>query len=227
MFKQISPLLFLTVSLSAGAADVTQWPDAYSRRNYTLGMSLSEFRSTRHPDQKEWPNAYPVCTDEPKAATYPFSADLNISSDWKGVGVVQCTFFYDISAMPRPFGAGLVLGGINSHTEFFFIPPSSGEEPRLFYITSGGPTENYDDLVLTFTEALGKPTSVKSERLQNKIGAEFNNTVTTWANKSSEIVVNRYGDTIHVFEVEHILTPLWNVFEKGLGHNRSENAKKL
>jgi len=33
------------------------WQDAYSRRNYQLGITISQFRVLPYPDQKEWPNA--------------------------------------------------------------------------------------------------------------------------------------------------------------------------
>src|ERR1700730_156610 len=62
------------------------WQDAYSRRNYQLGITISQFRTLPYPDQKEWPNAYVVCTDEARSQTFPFH--LYISSDLKGAGVV-------------------------------------------------------------------------------------------------------------------------------------------
>lgn len=106
------------------------WQDAYSRRNYRLGITISQFRVLPYPDQKEWPNAYPVCTDEARGQAFPFLEQLYISSDWKSAGVVQCTFFYNDKTMNRPEVAALMLGDLGSLTNFFFISEDGHKEPR-------------------------------------------------------------------------------------------------
>ncbi|WP_161963328.1 hypothetical protein [Xanthomonas campestris] len=220
-------ILFGVLALPQLAHATDSWSDAYSRRSYKLGMTLSEFRSTPYPDTKDWPSAYSVCSDEPRAASYPYQSDLSVSKDWRDAGVVSCMFFFESGSAKMVYSAGVILGDIPSHTKFHFIRQKPEDEPRLFYITSSGPTANYDDLVATFTQALGKPSSVKSGDVQNRLGASFKNDITTWSNTSSKVVISRYGDTIRLLQVEHILTPLWKSLESGLSSGRADKAKNL
>lgn len=227
MLKTAALLVALAFPQLALSADGSSWPDAHSRRNYKLGMTLDEFRSAPFPDTKDWPTAYPVCSNEQRASSYPYSSDLVLTKNWQDAGVISCMFFFESGPAKMVLSAGVILGDIPSRTKFYFIKDSAEGEPRLFYITSGGPTAHYEDLVATFTEALGKPTSVKSEEVKNGLGASFKNDVTTWANASSKVVVSRYGDTIRALQVEHVLTPLWKVLESGIAANRAGKARNL
>ena len=227
MLKQIVLLGALILPQALFAADGSSWPDAFARRSYKLGMTLADFRATPYPDTKDWPTAYAVCSDEPRAASYPYQSDVSVSKDWREAGVIACTFFFESGPNKMVYSAGLILGDIPSQTKFYFIRATQDSEPRLFYITSGGPTAKYPDLLATFTQALGKPSSVKSDVVQNRLGATFKNDVATWSNTSSKVIVTRYGDTIYVLQVEHVLTPLWKVLESGLDTGRADKAKKL
>jgi hypothetical protein len=203
------------------------WSDAYSRRNYQLGITISQFRTLAYPDQKEWPNAYAVCTDEAKSHTFPFLGELLLSDDWKKAGVVQCSFFYDSNVTNRPESAALMLGDIASVTKFFFISENEQQEPRLFLVQSGGPTENFEDLVGSFTVALAKPPEIKLEPFQTKAGGAFQNVKAIWGNASCSMELRRFGETTQILQVTHVLKPLAAVFEKKLAEGQSIKAKKL
>lgn len=203
------------------------WQDAYSRRNYQLGITISQFRALPYPDQREWPSAYPVCTDEARSQTFPFLAELNISSEWRSTGVVQCTFFYNDSTMNRPERAALMLGNLGSFTTFFFISENGRQEPRLFLIRSGAPSDSYVDLLNTFTMAFGKPSKITREEYQTKAGSVFPNEIATWENTASSMQLERFGQTIEVLQLTHLLKPLAAVFDKKLAEGQAEKAKKL
>jgi hypothetical protein len=215
------------ISVSQTAAQPSSpWQDAYSRRNYQLGITISQFRVLSYPDQKEWPNAYPVCTDEARSQTFPFMEQLHISSDWKNAGVVQCTFFYNDKKINRPEIAALMLGDLGSLTNFFFISEDGHQEPRLFLVKSGGPSGTYMDLLNTFVVAFGKP-AITKEQYQTKSGAAFPNEIATWENNSSSIELRRFGRTTEVLQVTHLLKPLAAVFDKKLAEGQAEKAKRL
>jgi hypothetical protein len=203
------------------------WQDAYSRRNYQLGITISQFRTLPYPDQKEWPNAYPVCTDDPRSQTYPYLADLYISSDWKSAGVVQCTFFYNDATMNRPLRAALMLGDLGSLTTFYFISEDGREEPRLFLIKSGGPSDSYESMLSTFVVAFGKPSKITQEQYQTKAGSVFPNEIATWENASSTMQLGHFGETTEVLQITHLLKPLMAVFDKKLAEGTARKAKKL
>jgi len=203
------------------------WQDAYSRRSYQLGITISQFRALPYPDQKEWPNAYPVCTDEARSQTFPFLAELYISSDWKSAGVVQCTFFYNSGTMNPAERAALMLGDLASFTVFFFIPENGGQEPRLFLVKSRGSSGSYGDLLNTFSAAFGKPSTITREQYQTKAGSIFPNEIATWENTSSSIELKRFGETTEVLQITHLLKPLAAVFDKKLAEGQAMKAKKL
>jgi hypothetical protein len=219
-------MLSLVMLLASTAAPQSPWPDAHARRTYQLGITLSEFRAIPYPDQQGWPNAYPVCTDEARSEKYPYRGeDLNISEDWKAVGVIKCTFFYD-----GRFGlssAGLMLGDFGSHTEFAFISEDGQKEPRLFLIKSGGPTGKFEDLVSAFSVALGKPSKVEKAKVQNRVGNAFENETVVWQGKSSRVELERYAATLRILEVRHILEPLDGIFVKKLAERTAIKAHNL
>ncbi len=231
MGKGILLVMFVLISIALVGQTSTKpsspWQDAYSRRNYQLGITISQFRVLPYPDQREWPNAYPVCTDEARSQTYPFLEELYISSDWKSTGIVQCTFFYNSATMNRPLRASLMLGDLHSFTIFLFISEDGRQEPRLFLIKSGGPSDSYGDLLSTFAAAFGKPSTITREQYQTKAGSIFPNEIATWENTSSSIELKRFGDTTMVLQVTHLLKPLAAVFDRKLAEAQAEKAKKL
>jgi len=203
------------------------WQDAFSRRNYQLGITISQFRALPYPDQKEWPNAYSLCTDEARSQTFPYLAELYISSDWKSAGVVQCTFFYNSATMNRPERAALMLGDLSSLTTFFFISEDGKQEPRLFLVRSAGPSELYGDILQIFTVAFGKPSNVIQEQYRTMSGSIFPNETATWENAPSSIQLSRFGETTRVLQITHLLKPLAAVFDKKLAEGQAMKAKKL
>jgi hypothetical protein len=203
------------------------WPDAYSRRNYQLGITISQFRTLPYPDQDQWPNSYPICSDDPRGHTVPFLLDLIISDDWKNAGIIQCTFFYNSSAINQPLRAALMLGDISSLTSFYFISQEGQQEPRLFLIKSAGPSDSYGDLLKTFVAAFGKPSNITKEQFQTKTGSVFPNEIAVWENNNSSIQLSHFGQTTEVLQVTHSLKPLVAVFEKRLAEGQAMKAKKL
>lgn len=221
------------LSLKINSADAANfkpsspWPDAYSRRNYQLGITILQFRALPYPDQDQWPNSYPICSDDPRGKIPPFRLDLMISDDWKNAGVVQCTFFYESTAINQPLNAALMLGSLSSPTSFYFIAQEGQQEPRLFLIKSSAPSDSYGDLLKTFASAFGKPSNVVQENFQTKSGSIFPNEIATWENNNSSIQLSHFGQTTEVLQVTHSLKPLLAILEKRLAEGQAVKAKKL
>lgn len=219
------PLKLSLVELSSPSSP---WPDAFSRRSYKLGITISQFRSLPFPDwgdRQGWPNAYPVCTDEARSKVHDFFR-LDVSVDWKDAGVVECKFFADDGSMGIQ-EAALKMGSLYSTTTFLFIPEDGKVEPRLFLIKSVSGSDSYQDLKSTFAAAFGKPSKITQEPAQTEAGAVFSNEITTWENPSSTIEIARYGETINLLQVTYSLKPLAEVFDKKLAERRAKKAKTL
>lgn len=204
------------------------WPDAYSRRNLQLGMSLSDFKDQPYPDPDRNPNAYSVCSNEAKANDLGYTSARLFSDAFKAAGMVLCAYFYDYqigSGSAMVMDAGVVLGDDSVSTSFYFIPDDSGTL-RLFWITTEGPSEWFMSLQQTMRKAYGEPQH-RVETWQNKIGNAFDNDVLTWTSSSSQIEFKHYSSTINKFALRHTLTPLWAKLSKLLEAQDDEAAKKL
>jgi hypothetical protein len=212
-----------TVNLAEAASvrPTSPWPSAFSRRNYQLGITLSQFRSLPYPDE---PPALPVCTDEVRASSF-LLAGLLLSDDWKRAGVVMCGFFRASGL----FGvsARLTLGNVDADTHCYFIRNGDDAEPRLFLVKSSGPTVAFEGLTQSFTVAVGKAPQLTTAQVQTKAGAMFQNDIATWENDVSFIRLERYGGTTELFSLTHALKPLMTIFDKKLAAVAAADAKKL
>lgn len=198
---------------------------AYSRRDYRLGITLSEFKAIPHPDQKDWPNAYPVCSDDERAKDSRFDR-ANPPGRLVRAGVVGCHFFYDSKSF-GPSEAGLKINDLSALTTFLFIKADGEAEPRLFWIVTEGPAGQYDEVMDAFTAAYGKPASKANNTVQNRMGAAFQNTTTRWENGVSYIEALRYADNIQRFQINYGFKPLMKVFNQRLASPGTGDAKKL
>ncbi|MFD9899696.1 lysozyme inhibitor LprI family protein [Mesorhizobium sp. NPDC059054] len=204
------------------------WPAAFARRDFRLGMSLREFRSAPYPDPDKNPNAYLVCSNDPRAEQLGYSSARLYPDKLAAAGVVFCSYFYDVQmsyGSPMVMEAGIVLGDVSVMTGFYFIPDDAGVQ-RLFWISTEGPSDSFASLQQLMRKAYGEPTQ-RVETWQNKLGNKFENDVLTWSNSSSQIEFRHYGSTINKFELRHTLTPLWDKLSKSLDVQNSDAAKKL
>jgi len=197
---------------------------AFSRRDYRLGITLTEFKAIPHPDQQAWPNAYPVCSDDERAKDSRFDR-ANPPSRFVRAGVIGCHFFYDSKSF-GPSEAGLKINDLSALTTFLFIKADGEAEPKLFWIVTEGPAGQYDEVMDAFTAAYGKPASKANSTVQNRMGAAFQNTTTRWENGVSYIEALRYGDNIQRFQINYGFKPLMKVFNQRLAGGAGD-AKKL
>jgi hypothetical protein len=202
------------------------WPEAYSRRVYKLGITLSEFRRIRFPDLKVWPGAFLVCSDDPRVRSNYRMRDAELTGTWSKVGVLKCLFFHPTKYTGFS-GAGLVLGDINSSTEYYFYPPKQGAEPVLFQITSLGPSARFSGVAALYKEAFGSPTKTRTETVQNRVGGVFSNRIIEYHNAVSSIQLSRYGETLRIFKVEYWLRPILERLNTAVGAVNRRKAGNL
>lgn len=192
-------------SAQPGAApDETQ---PYALRAYQLGMTLDEFRRTPHPDQEEWPDAYAVCSDDGRIAEGRYES-ARIDPRLAGAGVVRCRLFFDepgIIASTWP--AGLLLGARVAMPDFYFVRPDPDDAPRLYWIRTRGPTEDFAEALRFLVETLGEPAIRRTELWRSDTGAAARISVLRWRNTAAYVDL-REVEVGDVFELHHRLRAL-------------------
>ncbi|HSE77649.1 MAG TPA: hypothetical protein VLG66_06560 [Alphaproteobacteria bacterium] len=221
--------------LWAGAASCAEpystagWEVAFARRDFQLGTTLSQFRATPFPDQGEWPGAFPICSNDPKA-----ERDINFyearlyDETLRRAGLVKCRYFYlsKGASLRTPTPAGLMLVDVGATTEFFFLKPEGAQDHILFWITSGGPTGRFHVLAETFIAAYGPPQADHVERWQTLTGTASDNRILVWSNEASEMELRELGDTAHVFRLTHRLKSLFAVLDRRIQRINRDNSRK-
>lgn len=209
------------------------WPDAYSRRDFRLGMTLSKFKATPFPDQKPQFPAYLVCSNEQRAQNFNYSSVMPNDPVLQAAGVVGCGFFQDVqwqSGFTATTQEASIEIGVHQQTyivatHFYFVPDEGGTL-RLFWIITQGPSSDFGRLAQIMQAAYGSPL-FRSEVWQNQAGGSFANEVYTWSNASSEIELRHFSDTIDRFMVQHRLKALWAKIGAVTNQQNEAAAKRL
>lgn len=200
-----------------------QWKDAFSRRSYQLGMTISKFRATPYPDQKEWPGSYPVCSDEKsRVSSLSSSISSEISSfHLQNMGAIKCIFVYTGSSGTST--AGLMLGDVSPiSNNFLFIRPKDASEPVLFEIDVEYPTAYFSSVIDSLRSYYGNIDKVSSVDLTNGIGMQIKGQVSMFANSSSTIIVRQYADNIRRGSITYTLN---DVVDEVIAANKRLNQR--
>ena len=222
------------VSVTPGvtAGDTSNpWPDAYSRRDYKLGMTIAQFLSMPFPDLNRDPGAYAVCSNDPRLSNptlIGYTSVQFVPATWSKAGVVECRYFFNsqiTDTYSSVFEAGLGLADAMLMTEFYFIPDDSGKL-RLFWIITEGPSDSFARIVPIMQTAYGSPLA-RTEVWQNQIGNTFNNEIFTWINSASQIEIRHFASEVTKFRLEHRLNVLYAKFGAALQQSDKEAAKRL
>ena len=204
--------LLLGSLASAQTISTKGWESAYSRRDYKLGISLSQFKKIPYPDQNEWPGSYSVCSNEPAATQLDYD-EVRVSDSLRNAGVIKCMFFWRWSGGGRIDTAGLMLMDMQIlGPELFFMSPSPSAEPVLFMIVSEGPAGQFGRVVSAFTTAYVAPKKSGTAEKHNSYGQPISSQTVTWANTVSEIEVEQYGVDVRRFRITHTLTPVMRIY---------------
>lgn len=224
-----SLLLALILSMStAHAAEWSKdgWERAYARRNYQLGMTLTDFRATTFPDLKYSPNAYAVCSNDIARGDYRYSYSV-LLGDLVGTGVIKCHYYFMNALIQRLDSAQLLAAEWGLPTDFYFVKPEGADDYFLYHIVSTSKAPIFSELLKAYTVALGSEPKLVTSTLQNRFGASFPNVVATWDNAVSTLKLHQYYSDLDTLAIELTLTPLVSIVEKRKLAVARERASKL
>ena len=212
------------------------WRDAYSKRNVRLGITLEEFRKTPFPDPNEKYHHVvptPKCSDE-QISNGPYSIGFLFDlTDYEKVGAIKCGYYGTYTYMVNPYMKEQSLEQISPllvdwapDANYYFYKPDGSESFYLFHITTG---ENwpYHPIANAFEDALGKPTSRDSVRLQNAFGATVTSTTSIWDNGISRIRLVSNNGSIDRHTLDYELTPILEMVKAKLEDTKKESRNRL
>lgn len=228
MIKYIVVLSLLFTGSSVSFGQTSDWSDAYSRRDFKLGMTLNSFKSIKHPDQEQWPNASAVCSNE-REKDDVFLSDLKRFSDDPRAkhGVFMCEHVWRYTGSKHLSTAGLMMGNTPSTTTYYFKPPNPGDEPVLYHITTIGPSSDFSYIFNAFQEAYGQPNDISEHQVQNGLGNTFTNQTATYQNRSSKIILKRFGKNLKLFKIDHILSDIMDEVKQLVDKTEGRAADRL
>lgn len=175
--------------LIAGGAQA----EPYDLRGFKLGMTLDEFRAAPYPDEAKYEGLHVLCSGDAGADRASGGWELNVYRPEKKVGVIRCNHFRtDRSiSVPRVMEANMNVAGVGVYQTFEFAPAPGDGALRLFRISIRSNMQYWDQFWSGYTEKFGKPSNIKTEKVQNKMGAAFDKMTATWANKESSITLEQ------------------------------------
>jgi len=119
-----------------------------------------------------------------------------------------------INVIPRSFG-GLRVGKYGAIKEVAYrFYPEKGPESRLVLIDIQVASRAFDGLLQGLSDRFGKPVSVKREKVQNRLGARFTNTVAKWKRGGKSLLIKKYNGDIKLGQIQFRHDILWSQWIK-------------
>jgi hypothetical protein len=124
--------------------------------------------------------------------------------------------------------AGLMPGNTSPGTnDFYFFPAQPGSEPKMFLINTVANSAWRDKTVAAYGAEFGAPAKIAHETVQNRLGASLQNTVITYENPSSTIVIRRRATSLDTFSVVYSFKSIMNVVLQNCSRAIQRAGKRL
>lgn len=233
-------ILYLFASvLAAEEWSKSGWENAFSRRNYSLGMSLAAFKAETFPDANVQTlqdpgnrEVFPLCSNgrrtQDPASGMPY---LFVPDELQKAGVVVCRYYYHYSVGDSPYGkrieeARLLAAEWGTPTAFYFVKPEGADDYFLYQIESTSKQPIFNELLQAYTAAIGSP-NVESRAVQNRFGAAFDNVIASWTNDVSTVRLEKYYADLDTLGIVLTLPPLVTIVEERVKGVALDRAKRL
>jgi hypothetical protein len=140
----------------------------------------------------------------------------------KNLAITQTSLCHDKEYVPD---YASIYGGPKIGVGYNLAAKTRGN--RIQYISMDIGEEEFDKLLLIFTEKYGKPTSKDLEAIQTKGGAKFTNEIYNWIGKKVSIRVERYSGDIDSSSAMIFNREVLEAAARDTGKKVSDGASKL
>ena len=213
--------------------------EPYTFRGIPLGITLAEFRKLPFPDANRSPKARTLCTGDSGIRSAKDYAPT-VSDDQARIGVISCRYvepregFVGMAGDQIVATAGAAFMDFANlsyyQIDFFFSPATLSEAQlrrRLYMIVFRPREENYETIFNALSEKYGKASSITTELLKNRMGADFKNEIAFWQNGVSKILIKRMDSKIDWGLVLYSFDPIVAAVTEAGAAVTKENAKNL
>ncbi|MBA2689986.1 MAG: hypothetical protein H0U63_04205, partial [Burkholderiales bacterium] len=122
------------------------------------------------------------------------------------------------------------FANVGGYETTFFFSPATFQEPlrqKLYLISITPRSEHYETIVAALVTRYGKPSGVAASKIKTRMGAEFDDEISTWKTDSSTITVRKFNDDIRQSIVLYLLDPVADAVNAATAALANENAKRL
>lgn len=157
-------------------------------------------------------NARVVCTGDPEVGPISYM-QVHVSAEEAAAGVRRCSY-YDPPLYPGSTYASVAvlgMGGgdyISADYAFDFFPDPASGELSLFRIALSTNIAARHDVLPALRDRFGPPTETVAEPVQNRMGAQFERTITRWADARATLTVTAPSGRLDRMSVVYRLTAL-------------------
>lgn len=88
-------------------------------------------------------------------------------------------------------------------------------------------SSDFDSILAALISRYGKPDEIKSEPLQTRVGAVYENTIASWRKSDSTLLIRKYAGSISTGAAAYVLDGSTAEFEKRRGEAAKKGAKDL
>lgn len=100
-------------------------------------------------------------------------------------------------------------------------------DDKLHVVILDTEPEDYDSIALAIKAKYGAPRDVKTETIQSRMGATYENQMARWKRGKSTIVIKKYSGSIDASSVVYSLDSSGDIFKERKAKQIKENAKNL
>ena len=208
-----------------------QAAEPYDLRGIRLGISISEFRKLKHPDDAQ---AKVICSNDADAKKLRYSTELGVYGSDRDAGVLRCNHFkfgklFDSSSLPPEWQeVNLNVATVGVYMTYKFVPdPQVQNVPMLYWIGVRSNVQYWSKFWEGYTTKYGKPHSIDNSSSQNRMGATFDNVRAVWNNNVSTIILLKRSSEIQRTDIVYTHTRLLAEVEKRERSKRGRPEDKL
>lgn len=202
--------------------------EPFAFRGILLGISLADFRKTQFPDEAKYPKSRVICSGDKEATKLLDLERPPIGADLTRIGAVACNFYSLMNG--RLFRNGPDFANVGGYETTFFFSPATMPAPlrhKLYMVTITPRSNHYQTIVDALSAKYGKPANIATNKIKNRMGAEFIDETATWKNEASTIAVKKYNDNINQSILLYLLDVVVDAVNSATATLATENAKKL